>query len=276
MTVTFTEEVPSQAMDSSLLGLAADTLDDIEALRKATANRVGAMTRSTADKDGEVRGLGLMALGLDTDVDKAVEMLESIKQVEHQQILQLQRLMRKHPLGPFVKSRKGLGEKTIARLIAAVGDPYWADRTTKTSDGKIISVDSGPRTLREFLSYAGYGIGTDGAARRVKKGMTQTDLFKLGNPKAKMRAYVVAEPIIKGKGPYRDVYDVARMKYADAIHTVDCVRCGPSGKPAEAGTLLSNGHQHARAIRAVSKAVLTDLYFAAKEWHESGENVLRH
>src|SRR5690606_11578270 len=79
MAVTFTEEVESQAMDSSMLGLAADTLDDIEALRKATANRVNAMTRSTADKDGEVRGLGLMALGLDTDVDKAVEMLESIK-----------------------------------------------------------------------------------------------------------------------------------------------------------------------------------------------------
>lgn len=269
MAVTFdVEDVQSQAMPTAVLGLAAKTLDDIEHLRKAAANRVRALTRSEEDKDGEDRGLGLDERH--PDVAMAMNTLNMIGSLEAEQVKNLQKIMKKHPLGPFVKQAKGVGEKQAARLIAATGDPYWADRTEKTSDGKIISIVSSPRTLREFLAYCGYGIAPGGGeARRIQKGMDQKQLKALGTPEAKMRVYLIANSIVKTKGEYRDVYDTAREKYEMAVHTVECKRCGPSGKPAQPGSLLSAGHQHARALRLVSKKVLTDLYFAAKDWHES-------
>lgn len=250
------------AMNNGTLMMAAASLDDLEHTRKAVSNRFGFLTRTGADKDGVERGLGLDERH--PDVALAAEMLEDLKAVEKKQIKNLEKVMKKHPLGDFVKNTKGLGFKTIGRLIAATGDPYWADRVTKTSDGKIVSIDSGPRTKREFFAYCGYGIAP-GGGRAVRREKGQRSNW---NAEAKKRAYIVAEPIIKNGGPYREVYDAARAKYDLAVHTVECVRCGPAGKPALPGSPLSNGHQHARAIRAVSKAVLGDLYDAAKEWHE--------
>lgn len=67
--------------------------------------------------------------------------------------------------------------------------------------------------------------------------------------------------------PYRAIYDDARAKYADAVHTAECVRCGPSGKPAQPGSPLSPGHQNARAIRIVCKEFLKDVWREAKRIH---------
>jgi hypothetical protein len=85
---------------------------------------------------------------------------------------------------------------------------------------------------------------------------------------AKTRAYLIAESCIKqARSPYRAVYDEGRTKYADAVHTVDCAQC--KAKPGEP---LKLGHQHARAMRLASKAVLRDLWVEAKRLHE-GEAV---
>lgn len=69
-------------------------------------------------------------------------------------------------------------------------------------------------------------------------------------------------------GPYRAVYEQARLKYADVVHGAPCVRCGPAGKPAPAGSPLSLGHQHARGLRIVAKAILKDLWKESKRIHE--------
>jgi hypothetical protein len=88
--------------------------------------------------------------------------------------------------------------------------------------------------------------------------------------RAKTRVFLIAESCIKqARSPYRPVYEAGREQYVDSIHAVDCVRCGPSGKPAKAGTPLSAGHQHARAMRLVMKAILRDLWREAKRIHES-------
>jgi hypothetical protein len=84
-----------------------------------------------------------------------------------------------------------------------------------------------------------------------------------------MRAYLVAVSIVKAGGPYREVYDVARAKYLDAVHAAPCKRCGPAGKPAQPGSPISAGHQHARALRIVAKEVLKDLWREAKRLHEN-------
>jgi hypothetical protein len=86
---------------------------------------------------------------------------------------------------------------------------------------------------------------------------------------AKTRAFLVAESCIKQRtSPFRAVYDGTRAKYADAVHAVECVRCGPKGSPAPAGSPLSDGHKHARALRAVSKAVLKEMWRESARLHE--------
>lgn len=62
---------------------------------------------------------------------------------------------------------------------------------------------------------------------------------------------------------YRQFYDWARAVAADKVHAVECVRCGPSGKPAQPGTPWNPGHQHAHALRIVGKELLRDLWLAS-------------
>lgn len=59
-----------------------------------------------------------------------------------------------------------------------------------------------------------------------------------------------------------------REKYADAKHPADCVRCGPKGKPALAGSDLSDGHKHARAIRLTAKEILKDLWIESRDIYQ--------
>lgn len=65
------------------------------------------------------------------------------------------------------------------------------------------------------------------------------------------------------RSPYRDVYEDARERYGDRVHAVECVRCGPSGKPALVGSPWSAAHQHAASLRLVGKELLRDLWIAA-------------
>lgn len=91
---------------------------------------------------------------------------------------------------------------------------------------------------------------------------------------AKTRAYLIAESCIKHRqSPYRFVYDIGRKKYAESLHGAPCVRCGSKGKPAQPGSPLSLGHQHARAMRLVSKELLKDLWRESRRLHllESGD-----
>lgn len=81
--------------------------------------------------------------------------------------------------------------------------------------------------------------------------------------KAKTRAYLIAESCIKQRtSPYRSVYEQGRAKYEESVHPADCARCH-----AKAGDPLRPGHQHARAMRLVMKAVLRDLWIEAKRLH---------
>lgn len=229
-----------------LLALAADVLDDLERVRIANENRLRQLTRSTEDKDGEERGFGLT---LDhPDVARLAALVKALADAEHQAELNLKRQLRKHPLGPWVKQAHGVGEKQAARLLASISDPYWNDLHNR------------PRLVSELWSYCGYGDAVVQVRRRGEKSNWSTN--------AKMRAHLVAVSIVKAGGPYREVYDAGRVKYADAVHVTECRRCGPSGKPAQPGSPVSLGHQHARALRAVCKEVLRDLWREAKRLHE--------
>lgn len=259
--------VPSAAH----LRIYADTLGDFEATRISMSNRM--------------RALQAEGLGDSPEHARLRGVLEGLQALEHGVELELKRALRKHPLGPWVKSTVGIGEKQGARLLASIGDPAWNDLHDR------------PRTLGELWAYCGYHtlpVGNHTGAETHSRGATSPAASLRGagdhtrpgsqipnvprtapsrkrgeksnwNSDAKMRAFLVAESCMKQmKSPYRAVYDSTRAKYDGALHDVPCRRCGPSGHPAQVGSPLSAGHQHARAIRAVAKEVLRDLWTQAR------------
>lgn len=218
----------------------ATFLDDVEGLRKAGANRMRALTGSEPDEDGIVRGLGFSESH--PVVKSLSSMLESLEAIEAQNIKELQKSMKKHPMGPWIKAQKGIGEKQAARLLAAIGDPYMRDEV-EYEDGTILS--AGPRTVSQLWAYSGLHV-KDGEAVRRRKGVQSN-----WSTDAKTRAYLVATSCIKQtESPYRKVYDDRRAA-TDISH--------PEWTP---------GHSHADALRVLSKVILKNMWIEAKRLHE--------
>lgn len=264
-----------------VLGILADVVDDLEMVRIANENRLRTLTA-----DGE-HGHGLTLLN--PEVARLAAIVDVMKGAEHDAILNLQRIVRKHPLGIWAKPMAGVGEKQLARLLSVIGDPYWNDLHDR------------PRTVSELWAFCGYHvIKTSGgqvmfdtqrqpaAGSNVHPGGpcaidAQRDNAAGVAPKrargqksnwsedARKRAFLIATSCVKQpKGTvYRDVYDETRAHYADAVHQSACVRCGPKGKPAQPGSPLSLGHQHARGLRKVAKTLLRDLWRESKRVHEA-------
>lgn len=248
-----------------LLAIMADAVDDLERTRIASENRYRQLTRTGEDTDGEERGLGLDESV--PEVARVRQVVDGLIALEHQAILTMNRQVRKHPLWKsWGIHQKGVGEKQFARLLATIGDPYWNDLHNR------------PRTVSELWAYTGnsvvhpagqpsydsHGSSAGGVAPKRTKG------HKVNwSTNARMRVWLITGSCLKAQGHYADVYYAARDKYADATHSNDCVRCGPAGKPALAGSALSGAHQHARALRAIGKEVLRDVWTASKALHQA-------
>lgn len=238
-----------ELLHDDYLGILASTVTDMEDARKALDNRYRQMTRSKEDKDGGLRGLGMDDSS--PEVKVIHDLLKDAKNIEHQVILKLNGKMRKHPLWvTWAVNQKGIGEKTFARLLHTIEDPYWN------------GLHNRPRSVSELWSYCGYAP-VDGVATRKTRGQKVT-----WSPEAKMRTRLLAESCLKQQDYYADVYYEAREKYTNSVHPAACARCGPEKKPALPGSPLSDGHKHARALRIVSKEILKDLWVAAKDLHE--------
>jgi hypothetical protein len=241
------------------LQMCADVVDDLEKVKIANENRLRTLTM-----DGE-HGHGMSSDH--PDVKRLADIVAALCAAEHQAVLNLQRSMRKHPLGTFVKNSKGIGEKQAARLLASIRDPYWNDLHHR------------PRKLRELYRFCGMDVVNTSAQTRpvshLESGAGVAPSKQRGervhwSPDARMRLWLIASKcvMVGHGGPYRAVYDEGRAKYADAVHTTECKRCGPKGKPALEGSPLSAAHQHARAIRLICKAILRDLWEESKRIHE--------
>jgi hypothetical protein len=237
------------------MGFLADCLDDLEKVRMATANRLRILTlpKGQLDKDGKSRGHGL-PLELES-VQFIVQHLAALKEYEDDVLVPLlEKTMRAHPLGEWQRRTSGIGAKQLARLLGAIGDPYWHDAQNR------------PRTVRELWAYSGLDVRGGVAPSRVAGRKSDW------NGKARMRAWNVAGSCVQAlTSPYRVVYDEAKAHYEGGVHTNNlCRRCtGKSKPPAEIGTPLKKAHVHARALRAIMKAVEKDLWLEAKRIHES-------
>lgn len=253
------------------LAFASAALDDIERQRIATENRIRIATATTADSDGEIRGYGLSPLS--PLVMSLQAHLDHLKDDEAKMTRAVESHVRKeHPLGPKVLAMQGVGLKQAGRLLGALGDPY------------INTLHDRPRTLAELWAYAGYVPG-----QRRQRGVQQN-----WSDAVKMRSFLIAESIVRqlkatcktedgsiahvpdcGCSPYRRLYDHRKSHTRDRVHAEPCVRCGPSGHPAPAGSPLSDAHRHADALRYVAKRVLRDLWEESRRLHEAADTTVR-
>jgi hypothetical protein len=218
------------------------------------------------------------------DPDITRPLLELDKATEDLQAKALRKTFRKtvpDEIRNWQKASGGIGEHLLARLLGVIGDPYIAVRRYWREGGegehKRVLVQGEPFNRKVYNLYAYCGHGDP--ARRKFRGMSQQEAMALGSPDAKMLVHLLAESCMKQvrKDPetgepmstskYRDVYNEARAKYDDKLHDAVCVRCGPSGKPAQPGEPWSLKHQHMAALRKVGKAVLKDLWVAARDAH---------
>lgn len=196
------------------LTIAAAQVDGAEDLRMATANRLGALERNGAP---------------DSELILLHEQLDALLAVERMAVRDLERTMKAHPLGEWVQSVKGVGLKTAARLLGAIGDPAWNHAEERPRRGPA-----------ELWAYCGYDV-RDGQAPRRRKGAKSN-----WNAEARKRTWLIANCAIKHRdSPYREAYDKARESWEDRD--------------------TSDGHKHNHALRMVAKAFLKDLFLQAKE-----------
>lgn len=213
------------------LSMWAETVDDLERTRIALAGRLRVMIGTDPDDDGEMRCLALPLDGPDARAMR--EAMVCAQAAEREAVRRLESAMRGHPLGEWVTATCGIGHKTVARLLAVVGDPY-------------LMPDGRPRTVSQLWAYCGYHV-LDGAAPRLTRGVRAN-----WSHAARARAYVVAErTTLQRKSPYRATYEQRRA--VTAAFRQD----------------WTPAHAHADAIRVVAKRILRDLWIQAKAWHES-------
>lgn len=218
---------PPHASAYARLGIFAAAVDDIERTRIALGNRSGAFVREGADPDHpDVVAMKSLSEAMETTERIAIKRMEKC-------------LLKELPVGAWVKNTNGLGLKTVARFIASVGDPRVRPvRGEEDENGKRPIIGYADRTVSQLWSYCGLDV-REGKAPKLARGTKAN-----WNGIARKRAFCMAEPCIKNmNSEYRSVYDAARLKYADAE--------------------ISDLHKHRRAMRAVMKAIVKDLWVNA-------------
>lgn len=229
----------------------AQTLQDYETLRIAEEHRlrIFSMPSDVPDEDGVCRGFGYAE---DSDEVQIVKgLIDPLKDLEHRTVLSLQKRMRVNPIWPYFKDVKGVGEKTLARLMACIGDPYLRP----LDDGSYE-----PRTVSQLWAYCGMHTmpNKDGeiiAAKRMKGVQANW------NTEAKTRLFLLSQGLLRqgirkdkdgnqfAVTPYGQLY-LDRRAHTAVTH--------PEWNP---------GHGLNDALRIMGKELLKQLWRAAREIH---------
>ena len=133
-------------------------------------------------------------------------------------------------------------ESEAARLYHAASHDRAADVRAEVYETR--------QTLRDDLLHAtvnGYSTATPSAILTHFEAMMEADGYDLDARQA------ITD--------YGQVYLDGRAKYLHSVHPWPCERCTGKGQPpAEVGSPRKPSHEHAMAVRLVSKAILADLY----------------
>lgn len=235
-------------MSYTELRLYADMFADIQEFRKSMNNKLRSGTVSEAAK-----------------MEQHVQTFEA---VEHQMSLSMRRSMRL-TVSPSIltwqKTENGIGEHLLARLLGVIGDPYRATPYHWEGTGKhrVLLADAPyTRTVMQLWAYCGHGDPT----RRRIKGMSAQEAVALGNPKAKMLVHLLAEGCVKHG--IRKLDDCDDSEGYDINHRQAISRYGQVYYDSRLHYCHREGwtslHQHNASLRRVGKAVLKDLWIAAR------------
>lgn len=280
-----------------LLLLAADLLDDLEKTRIANTNRLGALEREGLADTPEFHALADVAAG--------------ILALEKTATLNLQRIVRKHPLGWWIRQTVGVGEKQGGRLLAAIGDPYIRAETVDRETGEVLAPEE-PRTVSQLWAYCGYHVirtghgihdsqsGFAGAEQNLAPGpdLPGTHITGAGGeqnthlgheglgshpPPAEVdgsdpgqAAGVAAK---RRKGQRANWSNTAKMRARLIAESCIKQRHSPYrdvyDQRRKHTTIThpewTDGHSHNDALRIVAKRVLKDLWLVARDMHNAIE-----
>lgn len=238
-------------IDDPMLFTLAQTLQDYETLRIAEEHRlrIFSMPSDVPDEDGVCRGFGYAE---DSDEVQVVKgLIDPLKELEHRTVLSLQKRMRVNPIWPYFKDVKGVGEKTLARLMACIGDPYLRP----LDDGSYE-----PRTVSQLWAYCGMHTiaNKDGeivAAKRMKGVQANW------NTEAKTRLFLLSQNLLR-QGIRKDADG---NQYATTSY-------GQLYLDRRAHTALTHPewtplHGLNDALRIMGKELLKQLWRAAREVH---------
>lgn len=244
--------------DYATLRLFAEMFYDAQECRKAMANKV---------RSGSV----------DPILASAMDHYEAAEKMFSDALKRAMRRTANPGILAWQKEQNGIGEHLLGRLLGAIGTPRVATPKHWEGRGKdnrvLVETEPRPRTIAQLWSYCGHGD----PARKLHRGIGADELMALGSPRTKAIVWNIACACLKAGvrtdelgnhkaiSHYGDVYLNRRYLTEDRVHASECVRCGPSGKPAPAGSPWSNAHKHADALRIVGKEVLRDLWKAAGE-----------
>lgn len=244
------------------LRITATKLDIIERTRIASENFLRQITRDVQDSDGKVRGFGLAEDEPIVVINQ--QLVDSMVDLEKSMTKDLEKLMSQHPLSTWQQApqRKGVGRKQLARLLGALGDPYWH------------TLHDRPRAVDELWAYCGLhpvktknGNWVAAKRERGRKANWSAD--------AKKRVWLIAKQCVITGGPYREVYDQRRIHTEGRLHIEPCVRCGPKDKPALAGSPWSKAHAMGDALRFVGKRLLLELWIESRRLHQQNSEPTR-
>jgi hypothetical protein len=118
----------------------------------------------------------------------------------------------------------GVGESTLARLLGITGDPrmaYPKHWEGTGSDRHLVEDEPRERGVGALWQYCGHGAPKN----RDVKGDAAA-LMANGSPDAKKLVYLLASAQVKSNAKngtaYRGIYDAAKAKYRERVHSVPC------------------------------------------------------
>lgn len=223
-----------------------DVFRDVQEIRRGVGDRLRTLQNEKGIDGGPAERLRSLYLFARETEQHVGEMLD--------------RVMEGHPLAEFAAATQGLGIRSVARLLAVIGDPAVA---TDAATG-----ERRERTVSQLWSYCGLAPSSaEGHFNVAAKAETALLAVQtLRNRCAACRAACRARPVAPAStrppwAPppedctclqrgyvYRVIYDRARVLYAQ--------REG-----------LSELHRHRMALRRVEKEILKDLWRESRRVH---------
>jgi len=211
------------------------------------------------------------------DVKMNEQTIEDMKKLEHEAELRVRRVVREHPMWPWLKSIRGISEV----LAGAMLSQFCITDTREVPDKKTgeIQIRKGAPRPSCWWSFAGLGT-KDGRAPKREKGCEQSDGRKGLAYNSWLRTVIVGRvgpSFIKAKNEkYVPIYEgyKARLqargtcsleKHKSAGSIAEWYPSGSKGAKPQPGDFCTKGHMHNQAIRYMVKMFLVDFW---TEWRK--------